>query len=78
VHPGVYLKELLDELGLSQHRLAQDIGVPPMRISQVVTGKRPVTAELALRLSSLLLAKPAHLVEPPEPVRHGHSGGGTR
>lgn len=50
VHPGSYLKELLDELGLSQHRLAQDIGVPPMRISQVVHGKRPVTAEIALRL----------------------------
>ncbi len=28
VHPGVYLKELLGELGLSQYRLAQDIGVP--------------------------------------------------
>ena len=50
VHPGVYLKELLEELRLSQYRLAQDIGVPPMRISHVVQGKRPVTAELALRL----------------------------
>lgn len=50
VHPGVYLKELLDEMALSQYRLAQDIGVPAMRISHVVHGKRPVTAELALRL----------------------------
>lgn len=50
VHPGVYLKELLEELGLSQYRLAQDIGVPAMRISHVVHGKRPITAELALRL----------------------------
>src|SRR3989339_2263260 len=50
VHPGIYLKELLDELKISQYRLAQDLGVPAMRISHLVHGKRPVTAELALRL----------------------------
>ena len=50
VHPGFYLKELLDELRLSQYRLAHDIGVPTMRVSHVVRGKRPLTAELALRL----------------------------
>ena len=50
VHPGVYLKELLDELELSQYRLAMGLGVPAMRINHVVNGKRPVTAELALRL----------------------------
>jgi hypothetical protein len=36
VHPGAYLKELLDELALSQYRLAKDIGVPAMRINYVV------------------------------------------
>jgi len=50
VHPGVYLKELLCELTLSQYRLAKDIGVPAMRVNYVVNEKRPVTAELALRL----------------------------
>ena len=50
VHPGAYLKELLVELKISQYRLARDLGVPAMRISLVVNGKRPVTAELALRL----------------------------
>ena len=50
VHPGIYLKELLDELKISRYRLAQDLGVPAMRINHVVHGKRPVTAELALRL----------------------------
>lgn len=50
VHPGTYLKELLGELALSQYRLAKDVGVPAMRINYVVNGKRPVTAELALRL----------------------------
>ena len=50
VHPGTYLKELLDELSVSQYRLSKDISVPAMRINYVVNGKRPVTAELALRL----------------------------
>ena len=49
VHPGIYLKELLDELKISQYRLAQDLDVPAMKINHVVHGKRPVTAELALR-----------------------------
>ncbi|MDX6577389.1 MAG: antitoxin HigA [Blastocatellia bacterium] len=50
VHPGAYLKELLEELELSQYRLAQDIGVTAMRVTHVVRGQRPITAELALRL----------------------------
>ncbi|PKN29187.1 MAG: addiction module antidote protein, HigA family [Deltaproteobacteria bacterium HGW-Deltaproteobacteria-21] len=50
VHPGAYLKELLDELGISQYKLAKDLGVPAMRINHVVKGRRPVTAEFALRL----------------------------
>lgn len=48
VHPGEYLRELITELGVSQARLARAIGVSPMRISHVVNGSRPVTAELAL------------------------------
>lgn len=50
VHPGYYLRELLDELNVSQYRLAKDIGIPAMRISHIVHGRRPVTAEMALRL----------------------------
>jgi len=48
VHPGEFLKEALDELGTSQAEFARAIGVAPMRISHVVKGTRPVTAELAL------------------------------
>ena len=58
IHPGVYLKEILDELGLSQYRLAQELGVPAMRISHVVRGQRPMTAELALRLGRYLDQSP--------------------
>jgi addiction module HigA family antidote len=50
VHPGFYLKELLEELNLSQYRLASDLAIPAMRINLVVNCKRPLTAELALRL----------------------------
>lgn len=50
IHPGVYLQELLEELGVSQYRLAKELHVPAMRINHVVHGRRPVTAELALRL----------------------------
>lgn len=50
VHPGAYLKEQLEELGLSQYRLAKEISVPAMRINYVINGKRPINAELALRL----------------------------
>ena len=48
VHPGVFLAEALSELGTTQAQFARAIGVSPMRISHVVKGSRPVTAELAL------------------------------
>jgi addiction module HigA family antidote len=60
VHPGEYLRELLEELRLSQYRLAKDIGVTPMRISYVVKGQRPITAELALRLGCYFRQSPRY------------------
>ena len=48
IHPGAYLNEALGEMGTSQAEFARVIGVSPMRISHVVNGARPVTAELAL------------------------------
>ena len=48
IHPGDCLAETLEELGLSQAAFARAIGVSPMRISHVIRGARPVTAELAL------------------------------
>jgi addiction module HigA family antidote len=50
IHPGEYLREALEDLGLSQAELAKTLGVSPMRISHLVREERPVTAELALRL----------------------------
>lgn len=50
VHPGELLEEILHDCGMSQAALARAIGVSPMRISHVIRGERPVTADLALRL----------------------------
>lgn len=50
IHPGEFLREILEDRAMSQAALARAIGVSPMRISHVVRGERPVTAELALRL----------------------------
>jgi antitoxin HigA-1 len=51
VHPGEVLGEdFLKELGLSEYRLAKEIGVPALRINQIVKGKRAITADTALRL----------------------------
>jgi len=48
IHPGEYLKEILEELGISQADFARSTGLSAMRISHVIKGKRPVTAEMAL------------------------------
>jgi len=54
VHPGVILREIIEELGIPQARLAHDIEVSPMRISHIVNGTRPVTGDIALRLGRFL------------------------
>ena len=52
IHPGeILFEEFLEPLGISQYRLAKDIGVPPRRINEIVQGKRSITADTALRLS---------------------------
>lgn len=51
-HPGEVLREeFLEPLGLSQNRLAREIGVPPRRINEIVLEKRGITADTALRLA---------------------------
>lgn len=50
IHPGEYFKEILEELGISQADFARNTGLSTMRISHVIRGKRPITAEMALIL----------------------------
>ncbi len=52
VHPGEVLsEEFLKPMGMSQNRLALNIGVTPRRINEIVLEKRRITADTALRLS---------------------------
>lgn len=52
IHPGeILLEAFLQLLGISQYRLAKDIGVPAPRIHEIVKGQRAITADTALRLS---------------------------
>ena len=52
IHPGQVLsEEFLIPLNISAYRLAKDIEIPQTRISEIVKGKRRITADTALRLS---------------------------
>ena len=51
-HPGeILLHEFLEPMGLTQYRLAKEIGVPQRRIGEVVAGTRSITVDTGLRLS---------------------------
>ena len=53
IHPGeVLLFEFLNPLGISAYRLSRDLHIPQTRISQIIKGKRRITADTALRLSA--------------------------
>ncbi|MEM7715894.1 MAG: HigA family addiction module antitoxin [Cyanobacteria bacterium P01_A01_bin.68] len=52
IHPGEILQlEFLEQMNISAYRLSKDIGVTQTRISEILSGKRSVTADTALRLS---------------------------
>ena len=51
ITPGeILLEEFLKPMGLSQYRLAKEVGVPAQRIGDIVAGKRAITADTDLRL----------------------------
>jgi addiction module HigA family antidote len=52
IHPGEILNdEFMIPMGISQYKLAKDIKVPSIRISEIVRGKRSITVDTAIRLS---------------------------
>ena len=71
IHPGEHLVEFLEELGISQYRLAKTIGVPPRRINEIVHGRRSVTADTALRIGQALGMTPRVLAQSAKDVRPG-------
>jgi antitoxin HigA-1 len=53
IHPGeVLLEEFLIPLNITAYRLSKDIDIPQTRVSQIIKGRRRITADTALRLSS--------------------------
>lgn len=58
IHPGEHLAEFLKELGITQYRLAKTIGVPQIRISEIVRCRRSITADTALRIGRALGTTP--------------------
>lgn len=58
IHPGEHLAEFLDELEITQYRLAKTIGVPQVRVSEIVRGRRAITADSALRIGKALDTTP--------------------
>lgn len=59
IHPGeVLLEEFLKPLGLTQYRLAHSIGVQETRVSEIIHGKRAVTADTAIRLGRFFSMTP--------------------
>ncbi len=58
IHPGEHLAEIMEELGITQYRLAKAIGVPQIRISDIVHCRRSITADSALRIGQALSMTP--------------------
>lgn len=60
IHPCNFLAEILDENGISQAQFSRMIGVSPMRVSHVINGTTPVTAELVLLFVRAFRQTPQH------------------
>lgn len=59
IHPGeVLMEDFIEGFGITQHKLAVSIGVPPRRINEIVHGKRAITADTALRLGRYFGVEP--------------------
>ena len=59
IHPGeILLEDFMKPMGISARKLSADIDVPPSRISDVVNGQRPITADTALRLGLYFAMEP--------------------
>jgi addiction module HigA family antidote len=59
IHPGEILEEeFLKPMGITAYKLSQAIGVPQTRTSQILKGRRRITADTALRLSNILELQP--------------------
>ena len=54
IHPGEHLVEILDELHISQHRLAKKMGMDPIHLDRIIHYRWPITADTARRIGRAL------------------------
>ncbi|MCM1109112.1 MAG: HigA family addiction module antitoxin [Clostridium sp.] len=54
IHPGEIIRDELEYMGITQKKLAEEIGVPYATLNEMVNGKRPITAECALLIEAVL------------------------
>ena len=54
IHPGEHLKEMLDDLGITQRRLADAIGTPPALVGEIIRGRKSISPETAIRIGAAL------------------------
>jgi antitoxin HigA-1 len=60
IHPGeILLEDFMKPFGLTQYRLAQDMGVTPIRISQIVKGQWAISVDTAMRLGRYFVTSAA-------------------
>lgn len=62
-HPGVLLREKIQELGLTVHGVAQDVGLPTTRLHEIIHERRGVTAETAIALGEYFGQPPSLWLE---------------
>ncbi|WP_394757030.1 HigA family addiction module antitoxin [Rhodoferax sp.] len=61
IHPGeILLEEYMKPMGITARQLSSDMDVPPSRISDIVNGARPITADTALRLGLFFSMEPRY------------------
>ncbi len=57
-HLGEHIVDVLDEIGMSQAELARALGIPRTRVSEIIRGRRGISADTALRLARWLDTSP--------------------
>ncbi len=58
IHPGVHIANELEELNMSASQLAKDLGIPANRLTEIIRGRRGISADTALRLAQWLGTTP--------------------
>jgi len=59
-HPGLTLRETLDDLSITQYRLAVDLGIPHSRVTAIIKGRQGITAATALKLGRYFGTSPEY------------------